>query len=56
MKFKYIVLYENSLDEFHIGHYRINGLPLTTIQTVRCYKSTLVQAYIKHLCSSDINI
>ena len=52
MKLEYIVVYENSLDEFDIEHHRINvkvtaGLqkffPFTTIQTVRYYNSTLVQ-------------
>ena len=53
MKFKYIVVYENSSDKFDIEHHRIKvkvtvGLqmfsPFTTIQTVRSYNSTLVQA------------
>ena len=52
MKLEYIVVYENSSDEFDIEHHRINvkvtvGLqklfPFTTIQTVRYYNSTLVQ-------------
>ena len=51
MKLEYIVVYDNSLDEFDIEHHRIKvtvGLqrffPFTTIQTVRSYNSTLEQA------------
>ena len=53
MKLEYIVVYENSSDEFDIEHHRTKvkvtlGLqkffPFTTIQTVRSYNSTLVQA------------
>ena len=53
MKLEYIVVYENSLDEFDIELCRIKvkvtaGVqkfpPFTTIQTVRSYSSTLVQA------------
>ena len=51
MKLEYIVVYENNSDEFDIEHHRIKvkvGLPkfspFTTIQTVRSYNSTLVQA------------
>ena len=49
----YIVVYENSSDEFDIELYRIKvkvtvGVqkfsPFTTMQTVRSYSSTLVQA------------
>ena len=52
MKFEYMVVCENSSDEFDIEHHRIKvkftvGLqkfsPFTTIQTVRSYNSTLVQ-------------
>ena len=52
-KFKYVVVYENSLDEFDIELRQIKvkvtvGLemfsPFTKIQTVRSYNSTLVQA------------
>ena len=52
MKLEYVVVYENSLDEFDIEIHRIKvkvtvGLqkfsPFTTIQTVRSYYSTLVQ-------------
>ena len=52
-KLEYIVVYENSSDEFDIELRRIKvkvtvGVqkfsPFTTIQTVRCYSSTLVQA------------
>ena len=52
-KSEYIVVYENSSDEFDFEHHRIKvkvtvGVqkfpPFTTIQTVRCYSSTLVQA------------
>ena len=53
MKLKYIVVYENSSDEFDIEHHRIKvkvtvGFqkfsPFTKIQTSRSYNSTLVQA------------
>ena len=53
MKFEYMVVYENSSDEFDTEHHRIKvkvtvGLqkfsPFTPIQTVRSYNSTLVQA------------
>ena len=53
MKLEYIVVYENSSDNFDIEHRQIKvkvtvGLqmfsPFTTIQTVRSYNSTLVQA------------
>ena len=53
MKLEYIVLYENSSEEFDIEYHRIKvkvtvGLqkfsPFTTIQTVRSYNLTLVQA------------
>ena len=50
-KSEYIVVYENSSEEFDIELYRIKvkvGVqtfsPFTTIQTVRSYSSTLVQA------------
>ena len=52
-KSEYIVVYENSSDEFDIELHRIRvkvtvGVqkfsPFTTIQTVRSYSSTLVQA------------
>ena len=52
-KSEYIVVYENSSDEFNIELHRIKvkvtvGVqkfsPFTTIQTVRSYSSTLVQA------------
>ena len=52
-KSEYIVVYENSSDEFDIQLHRIKvkvtaGVqkfsPFTTIQTVRSYSSTLVQA------------
>ena len=52
-KSEYIVVYENSLDEFDIELHRIKVkvtvgfqkfYPFTTIQTVRPYSSTLVQA------------
>ena len=52
MKLEYIAVYENSLDEFDIEHCRIKvkvtvGVqkfsPLTRIQTVSFYNSTLVQ-------------
>ena len=58
-KSEYIVVYENSLDEFDIELHRIKvkvtvGVqtfsPFTTIQTVRSYSSTLVQA--RHLILS----
>ena len=53
MKLEYIVVFENSSDEFDIERHRIKvkvteGLqkfsPFTTIQTVRSYNTTLVQA------------
>ena len=53
MKSEYIVVYENSSDEFDIELRQIKvkvtvGVqkfsPFTTIQTVRSYSSTLVQA------------
>ena len=53
MKLKYIVVYENSLDEFDIEHCRIKvkvtvGVqtfsPFTTVQTVRSYNLMLLQA------------
>ena len=55
MKFKYIVIYEISSDEFDIGDYRImvkvkitagvqTAFPFTAIQTVRSYNSTLMRA------------
>ena len=53
MKLEYFVVYENSLDEFDIELHGIKikltvGLqkffPITTIQNVRSYNSTLVQA------------
>ena len=52
-KLEYVVVYENSSDEFDIELRRIkvkvtvgvqNFSPFTTIQTVRSYSSTLVQA------------
>ena len=52
-KLGYIVVYENSSDKFDIGLHRIKVkvtvgvqkfFPFTTIQTVRFYISTLVQA------------
>ena len=53
MKFENVVVYENSLEQFHNGHWRIKvkvtvGLqmfsPFTAIQTIRYYNSILVQA------------
>ena len=53
MKFEYMVVYENSSEEFDIEHHRIKvkvtvGLqkffPFTTIQTVRSNNSTFLQA------------
>ena len=53
MKLEYIVVYENSLEEFDFEHHCIKikvtvvlqkFSPFTTIQTVRSYTSTLVQA------------
>ena len=52
-KLEYIVVYENSLDKFDIELHQVKvkvtvGIqkfsPFTTIQTVRSYSSTLVQA------------
>ena len=54
MKLEYIVVHENSSDEFDIELHRVKvnvtvGVlkfsPFTTIQTVRSYGSTLVQAW-----------
>ena len=51
--FKYIVVFENNSDKFHIGTCQtkvkdmvrlLNVSPFTAIQTVRSYNSTLVQA------------
>ena len=67
MKLEYVVVYENSLDEFDIELHWIKvkvtvGVqkfsPFATKQTVRSYSSTLVQArnFIKHLSSYDTNI
>ena len=69
MKLEYIVVYENSSDEFDIEHHRIKvkvtvGLqtfsPFTTIQTIRSYNLPLVQArkliLSMYTCSSDSNI
>ena len=66
MKFKNIVIYENSLDEIDIGHYRIKVkviagvqtvFPFSTVQTVRSYNSTLVlPRKLILLCSSNIKI
>ena len=59
MKLEYMVVHENSSDEFDIELHRIKvkvtvGVqkfsPFTTIQTVRSYISTLVQA--RHLILS----
>ena len=53
MKLENIVVYEKNSDEFDIEHHRIrvkvtvglqNFSPFTTIQTIRSYNSTLVQA------------
>ena len=53
MKLDYIVVYEYSSDKFDIEHHRVKvkvtvGLekfsPFTTIQTVRSYNSTLLEA------------
>ena len=53
MKLEYNVVYENSSDEFDIEHHQIKvkvtvGLqkfsPFTTIQTVRSYNLTFLQA------------
>ena len=49
-KLEYIVVYDNSSDEFDIGLRQIKVkviqkfYPFTTVQTVRSYISTLVQA------------
>ena len=68
MKLEYVVVYESSSVEFDIGLRRIKdkltlGVQMfssfTTIQTVRSYISTLVQARnlnIKHVCSSNTKI
>ena len=59
---KYIVVYENNSDKFDIGHYQIKVKATAGIffsiyhnKTVRSHNSTLVQAYIKHVYSSDTN-
>ena len=53
MKLEYIVVYENISDKFDNGHCRIkakvtvglrNFSPFITIQNIRSYNSTLVQA------------
>ena len=50
MKFKYIVVYENSFDEFNIGHFQIKVKVSAGVQTVFTFtaiqnvRSTLVQA------------
>ena len=67
MKFKYIVVYEKCLDKFNIGHYQIKVkvtggvqtvFPFTSIQIMSSNNSTgeSFKAYIKQLCSTDINI
>ena len=67
---EYIVIYENSFNEFDIELRQIKvkltvGFQkfstFTTIQTVRSYSSTLVQAryrtlYIKHVSLSDTDV
>ena len=64
MKFEYILIYENSSDEFDIGHYRIKVKvtakvktvsPFTTIQTFRSYNATLVLA-IKLILSICVHL
>ena len=59
MKLEYMVVHENSSDEFDIGLRRNkvkvtvciqNFPPFTTIQSIRSYSSTLVQA--RHLILS----
>ena len=53
MKLEYIVVYENSSDEFNIGNCRTkakvtarlrNFSPFTATQTIKSHNSTLVQA------------
>ena len=68
MKLEYLVVYVNSSDEFNIeqGWIKVKVTvclqkfsPFITVQTVRSYNPTLVQArklIIKHVCSSDSNI
>ena len=62
MKLEYTVLYENSSDEFDIKHHwikvKVKCSPFTTMQTVRSYNSTLVQArkLVLGMCSYDSNI
>ena len=55
MKLEYIVVYENSSDEFDSEHHRIKvkvtvGLqtfsPFATTESVRSYNSTFVQAIL----------
>ena len=63
-KLEYIVVYENSSDEFDIELCRIKVkvtvgvqkfFPFTTIQTVRSYSSTLVQAR-NHILSMYVHL
>ena len=53
MKLDYILVFENILDKFYIGHCQTkvkvtarlqNFSPFTTVQTVRSHNSTLVEA------------
>ena len=64
MKLEYIVVYENSSDEFDIEHHRIK-VKVKTFPHLPQYKLsgpitqlwyTLGSLYIKHVCSSDSNI
>ena len=63
-KLEYIVVYENSSDEFDIELCQIKVkvtvgvqkfFPFTTIQTVRSYSSTLVQAR-NHILSMYVHL
>ena len=63
-KLEYLVVYENSSDEFDIELCRIKVkvtvgvqkfFPFTTIQTVRSYSSTLVQAR-NHILSMYVHL
>ena len=51
LKLEHIVVYQNSSDEFDIGHCPIKGQghfsPFTTIQTVKAYISAL--AHVRKL-------
>ena len=49
LKLEHIVVYENSSDEFDIGHclFKVNFSPFTTIQTVKAH--ILALAHVRKL-------